>query len=368
MPGSTLPNISIVLPSLGGDEGIWDTEINAALSLLDAHDHTSGKGLRIASAAIDINADLSYGGYFISALGKMSFTAIAAPSTGSKALYVSSADNELYWRTNGGTNVKLTSGTALNISIVGGIVGDYASTGAEVAYDDANDRYTFKQQTTFPWAKIACGGIQLFEFNTTESVSVRLLAPSVLGASYDLTFPSAVPGTVALMQVSTAGVITFTNTTTEEITAADFNHTNTLTYQLPGSAWVVSAAGQVFSTSAAGYRRGFVIQADGAKFTMPLDHFKIGDNIISWTVRLSKTSGVGETVSARLYKTSGTTETAIGSGNTNSANNPGLITLLELPTAEVVAADTQYYLVAFGGATAATDILLDASVSFTRPS
>ncbi len=217
MPGSTLPNIGIILPSLGGDEGIWDDEINAGLTLIDAHNHTSGKGLAITSAAISIDADLSFGGFTISALGKISFSAITAPVSGSKNLFVSSADNELYWRSNAGTNVKLTNGASINTSLVGGIVGDYASVGAALEYDDANDRYTFKQQSTFPWAKVACGGVQIFEFNTTESVSVNLVCPAALAGSYSIELPTALPGSTLLWQITSAGVVTFSNTIVNSI-------------------------------------------------------------------------------------------------------------------------------------------------------
>ena len=90
-------------------------------------------------------------------------------------------------RTNGGTNIKVTSGSTLNLSLVGGIVGDYASVGAEVAYDDANDRYTFKQQLggggVKQWARLAAGDVDLYEVlatasGTTISNRVRLKSPS----------------------------------------------------------------------------------------------------------------------------------------------------------------------------------------------
>src|SRR3990167_8157959 len=108
----TLPNMSLITPVAGG---AWDDKINAAFALVDAHDHTSGKGLAIASAALSIDADVSWGGFSITSLGKISFTAITAPVSGSKNLFVNTSDNELYWRTNAGANVKLTDGASLNI-------------------------------------------------------------------------------------------------------------------------------------------------------------------------------------------------------------------------------------------------------------
>jgi len=213
MPGATLPNMSIVLPALGGDSGDWDTYLNEALGVIDEHDHTSGAGLAITTAALDIDDDLSIGGHGLTGVGQVAFTAVAALASGSKVLFVDSSTNELYWRTNAGTNVKLTSGTSINTSLVGGIVGDYTSVGAEVAYDDANDRYTFKQEgSPKPWARIASGDVRIYEYNTTETVYVGLKAPAALGASFDITFPTAAPGSTAIVQMDSSGNLTVSNT------------------------------------------------------------------------------------------------------------------------------------------------------------
>ena len=210
---TTLPNMGIILPTAGGDVGTWDDKLDAGLTLIDAHDHTSGKGARITPAAININANLGFGGYAITAAGQVAFTAVAALTSGSKALFVSSVDNELYWRTNTGTNVKLTSGTSLNTSLVGGIVGDYTAAGAEVAFDDAGQRYTFKRQgAPKPWARLASGSVRIFEHNTTESVFVGLNTPAALATSYDMTFATALPASQALVQIGSTGQLVYSNT------------------------------------------------------------------------------------------------------------------------------------------------------------
>lgn len=207
----TLPNMSLITPTLGGDSGAWDDKINAALALIDAHDHKSGKGLAINTSAITIDADLSVAGYSLTSLGKIAFSAITAPVSGSKNLFVNSSDNELYWRTDSGTNVQLTDGASINTALVGGIVGDYSSVGAEVAYDDANDRYTFKQQSG-TWARLASGPVRIYEFNTSESVYVEHAVAAALAASYTVTWPAALPAGASIIQISSAGVVSFSNT------------------------------------------------------------------------------------------------------------------------------------------------------------
>lgn len=219
MPGSTLPNMSIVTPALGGDSGDWDDLLNDALGVIDEHDHTAGAGKRITTAALDIDADLTIAGFALTNAGQVAFTAVSALASGSKTLFVSSSDNELYWRTNAGTNVKLTSGTSINTSLVGGIVGDYTSVGAEVAYDDANDRYTFKQEgSPKPWARIASADVRIYEYNTTETVYVGLKAPSGLASSYDITWPTAAPGSTAIVQMDSSGNLSVSNTVPNAVT------------------------------------------------------------------------------------------------------------------------------------------------------
>lgn len=247
----TLPNMSLVTPALNGDSGTWDDKINAAFALVDAHDHTSGKGPRITSAAINITSPgLGFGGFAITAAGQVAFTAVAPLAAGSKALFVSSADDELYWRTSGGTNVQLTDGNSINTSLVGGIVGDYATVGAAVAYDDANDLYTFKQQSG-TWARVSCGGVRLHEFNTTESVYVALIAPTALAASYSVAFASALPFGTVLVQIDINGNLIYSNTIAagSSVTvsgAGDFKHGDKKLCQSVSWAMTVSGAGHSY--------------------------------------------------------------------------------------------------------------------------
>lgn len=207
---TTLPNMGINLPTLGEDIGEWDDKLNAALTKVDAHDHTSGKGSPIKAAALSIDGNVVWGGFAISALGRASFSAITAPTSGSKTLFVNSSDNELYWRTNAGVNVKLTSGSSINTTLVGGWLGDYSTVGAQAAYDDAADRYTLKQQSG-TWARLAVGPVRLYEFNTSETVYIGLNAPSVLASSYDVTFASTLPLTQSLVQIGASGALVYSN-------------------------------------------------------------------------------------------------------------------------------------------------------------
>jgi hypothetical protein len=131
-----------------------------------------------------------------------------ASVTTADTLFTSSVDNELYWRNHAGANVKLTINGAVN----GGILGDYSTVGAAFAFDDANDRYTFKQQAPGNWARIACGEVRISETGTTDSVFVGLAAPASLSASFTLTLPTAAPAATSLVLMNASGVLSATNT------------------------------------------------------------------------------------------------------------------------------------------------------------
>jgi len=259
MPGATLPNTGVVLPSLGGDAGIWDDENNAAWANYDDHTHEPGKGSRIVTASINLDDDLSFNGNAATDVSLVDFTAIAALTSGAITLFVSTADHELYWRTNGGVNVKLTNGTSINTTLLGGIAGDYAAVGAELAYDDANDRYTFKQQgSPRTWAKIASADVRLYEAGTSETVYVGLKAPASLGASFDITMPTALPATQKLLQMDASGNVlasgVLANNENIKLQGTGYIQRSTRIKSLPvlpGNPWNV-AAGSVPGYDAAG--------------------------------------------------------------------------------------------------------------------
>ena len=55
------PNMGLPVPVVGTDPGPdWANNINACLSVIDQHNHTSGQGVPIPSAGLNINSDLPF--------------------------------------------------------------------------------------------------------------------------------------------------------------------------------------------------------------------------------------------------------------------------------------------------------------------
>lgn len=378
--------MSLVLATDHGSTDLWGAILNTALGLVDAHDHTTGKGVQVPSAALKINADVSwsFGGtnFAIIDAKAVDFAPVTAASMASysSALFSNSSDsNNLYYRNSAGTNVQITSGSTLNISIVGGIGGDYTAVGALLDYDDATDTYRFRQETATAvrqFAKISSANVQLFEYfaagaTPVPTTSVRLASPAALAASYTVTFPAAVPGTVALVQASTAGVLTFTNTTTQNITAADFRFTTAQASMYSGVMWVDPNATHTRLLSAGGCQIGWTIAASPNVLTLPIV-IPFACVITGYSVRVNKRTDNTNTIAARLFQTADATtgtETGLGSGVTSAANAPGRISLQELGLSVTVAVGVQYYLRFSPGAgvTPTTDQLLNVELDYTRP-
>ena len=323
----TLPNMSLITPTLGGDSGTWDDKINAAFELVDSHDHTAGKGVQVPISALNINADLPLAGYGITGLSKATFSAIALPSSGALNLFVSSTDNELYWRSSGGTNVKLTSGASINTTLVGGITGDYSTVGAEIAYDDANKRYTFQTQTA-TWARLATGPVRIYEYNTTENVYVEHAVDATLAAPYTVTWPAALPASQSLLQITAAGVVLFSNTLTERPTAPDYQYTEDhfsssptgfLGYDLGAAVHTHSQSGWTLASSISPLFCGVI----------PEGTFEISTTVTGWGVRIRKVSADTCTLQAKLFRVANGVTQQLGTTQTISSAAPGYVALGE---------------------------------------
>lgn len=112
------PNMGLELPlptvTPGPD---WAQDINDAFDLVDAHDHSSGKGKRVTPSGLNINADLSIGSNSLTATKSLNFTEQSSGITGAGKIYDYNGD--LYFNNGAGVAVKVTSGSAVNNSITG---------------------------------------------------------------------------------------------------------------------------------------------------------------------------------------------------------------------------------------------------------
>lgn len=339
---TTYPNIGLTLPTRGPTgSGHWADTDDANTALLDAHNHQNGKGLPINSAALAIDGDVSFSSLWaVTNMQRVSFAAVTALSANNKSIFVSSADNELYWRTNTGANVKLTSGSTLNVgAFVGGIGGDYTSVGAQLNFDDGGKRYTLKEGTADSngWAKIACGGIRLAEFNTTETLYVEQLAPAALAGTYTMTWPTALPANAQAVQIDNAGQFSFSNTFAQLVTftlgataaanqhitvsgTGEFKH-GTRTVSFTGTQFIVQSGTAVYTTAGD-------ISSTAACVLIAAIPLHVGERITAITATFDSGTGTVDVTDFHVDKiVANGTATSLGSTTVSNIGTPTTTTI-----------------------------------------
>ena len=210
---ATTPYMGLILPVVSTTVGPdWATYLNTALTAVDSHTHASGKGLLVPTAGIGINADLGFGSYNATALRTARFTSQAAAlalATDVACVYVVNGD--LYYNNGAGAQIKVTSGTSLNATAVGGIGGDYVTSGASVFYTSASRLFSF-QSVTSPagsiiWSSLGTGPLVIHDVAAGVTNAVTLKSPAALAASYSATLPAALPASTLPVLMTSAGVM-----------------------------------------------------------------------------------------------------------------------------------------------------------------
>jgi hypothetical protein len=214
---STTSFMSLELPVVSTTEGPdWASLLNSAFETIDSHDHSSGKGLQITPSGLNINSDLSIGENNLTNVNSLRlFENIAALGGAEDLACLYNVSGELYYNDGLGNQIQLTSSGGLNASSIGGIGGDYASSSASLSYSSANQTYIFEQSAGVN-GNIDVAHVLLREA-TASANAVKLESPNSLAASYDLTFPNALPGTTLPILSTSAGALSFAQIDTAQI-------------------------------------------------------------------------------------------------------------------------------------------------------
>lgn len=114
------PNMGLNLPTVTVTLGPqWATQLNAALTTLDSHDHTTGNGVSITPLAININSDLSFNSYNLNLVNSTRYinnNTTLSTAADIRSLYVVSGD--LYYNNQSGVAVQITSGGGISSGTV----------------------------------------------------------------------------------------------------------------------------------------------------------------------------------------------------------------------------------------------------------
>jgi microcystin-dependent protein len=136
---ATAPYNNLTLPDPTVTTGpTWSTELNAALTTLDAHDHTPGKGTLVPTAGLNINADLNFNSHAATAVTKAAFTSQASAFSAATTLAVYVVNGDLWYNNNSGTPVQLTAGSSITSAssplVPSGVVWAYGGASAPTGF------------------------------------------------------------------------------------------------------------------------------------------------------------------------------------------------------------------------------------------
>lgn len=202
---STTPNMNLTLPTVSQTPGpTWANQINADLSVLDAHNHNPSVngGVAITTAALSIDADLSFGNYSALSLASAGFeNQITTPAA--SRVYVTGGD--LWYSYDGVTPVQITSGSAI-VGAPGNIVGMGGTNDAAVIYNDSTKTFTFWSDQAPP-AMRGILDVSQVTFRATAAASPVTVNSSALASTYTLTLPTAPPGSPGLVGFASSGVL-----------------------------------------------------------------------------------------------------------------------------------------------------------------
>lgn len=238
------PNMNLVLPTVGIDSGlVWEQAADSNALTIDQHNHTSGFGVQIPPAGLNINTDLSFNTN--SAVNLKSTTYIAQSSFATLlSLYV--IGNDLYYNDGAANVIRLTSGGTVNATssgIASGSATAAFNTGVLVVDSAANTP-----------ANIQAGSILLGN-NIASSKFLTLSPPAAMAANYTLVLPN-IPGSLSFMTLDASGNMgTASNVSGAQIiagsiTGSQIANATITTTQINGSAGITG--GQIAANTITG--------------------------------------------------------------------------------------------------------------------
>lgn len=228
------PNMNLLIPTVGVDPGPeFAQDINNSLTLVDGHNHSSGYGVQINPAGININADLPFNNNNLTATRSLRMSVQSTAEilvTDLNQFY--DLNGDAYFIDGSGNQIRLTQG--------GGIAGPPGSiTGmtppAYVHYDVGTQTFTFGSDSTTP-ANIDVGFINLRN-NVSNSHKLQLLPPPGMTSDIDETLPFP-PVQPSIMTMDSTGAMG-TSLITQDLLA-------------PRSTASVASAGQIAISNSSG--------------------------------------------------------------------------------------------------------------------
>lgn len=200
----TTANMNLTLPTPTITTGpLWANELNSNLSLIDTHDHTTGKGMLVPVAGLDINDDLPLGGLYGVEQARYLELALVSGSIPNASLFRISNGN-LYYKNTVGVNVQLTSGASVAVPVSSGwanlsppAAAIYNGGVFEMWSDESGDES----------GSVLCGPIAT-RLSASGSPVLTLTPSASMAVGYTLTWPPSEPASPSVLSMDAAGAVT----------------------------------------------------------------------------------------------------------------------------------------------------------------
>lgn len=191
----------------------WALLMNANMAAIDQHNHTTGQGVLIPVAGLDINADLPMAGFNVTMLNSAVFNGAVTGTPAALSLFSNGTD--LFYKDVNGNVIRLTEGGS-PASGTGNIQGlPSTPTGdAGILWVNAQSTFQMLQDNGTVGANVDMGTAVLRypgSYPTPSGTNwIALKVPTSIAAGYSLTLPPEVPATAdALLKANASGVESF---------------------------------------------------------------------------------------------------------------------------------------------------------------
>lgn len=224
------PFMNLTIPVVGPSGTLgpqWAEDLNTDLDLLDQHDHSVGKGVKVTPAGFNVNQDFSMNSYLVTDIAQLAINNLSGTQpTAASRIY--EYGGELYFNDGSANQVQLTSGGAINVAALGTITGDYSTSTADLTYVDATKTFIFKQSATVT-ANINSGPVTIYR-NTAGSPYARIQQDASQSGNLVWSLPSSYPASTLPLKSSSAGVLSIA-----QILTADIADDQVTTVKIPDS-------------------------------------------------------------------------------------------------------------------------------------
>lgn len=198
-------NLPIPIPTVTPGAQYAFDEVSC-FNAIDGHNHTSGNGVPVPTAGLNINAALTMNNYGLTNAQLINLYPQAAITTNGSVYRIS---DDLYYKDGAGNNVRITQSGSVAVSGAIGFTGLPSGT-ASASYNALSQSFIFESATNTP-ANIDGASITIRPLAASPQ-GITLNAPALLAASYSLELPAALPAATSALLLTSTGLVATSGT------------------------------------------------------------------------------------------------------------------------------------------------------------